>query len=102
MSIPAHSVSRRSGWLLVGIAVVATIIVWPLAAGFYSPTAIGFVHLPGVFLFAALAVGCAVCFFLCPRRPLAPKLISLALTAHALYWALDAGAYYWLHSVYHA
>ncbi|MDB6123217.1 MAG: hypothetical protein JWQ71_2210 [Pedosphaera sp.] len=102
MSTQSHPASRRSGWVFVGVAIVATIIAWPIAAGFYSPTAIGFVHLPGVILFVLLAVSCTVCFLLCPRRPLAPKLVSLLLAIHAAYWALDADAYYWLHSVYHA
>ena len=100
MSTESHTASRRSGWIFVGIGAVATVVVWPIAARFYSPTAIGFVHLPGVILFLLLATGCAVCFLLCPPRPFVPKLISLLLTIHSLYWALDAGAYYWLH--YHA
>ena len=88
--------------MLVGIAAAATIVGWPFAAGFYSPTAVGFVHLPGVIIFGLLAVACCICFLLCPRRPVAPKIISLALTGHALYWALDAASYYWVHSQYHA
>jgi hypothetical protein len=100
MSTESNPASRRSSWIFVGIAVVATVVLFPFAAGFYSPTAIGFVHLPGVILFGLLAASCAVCCLLCSSRPFIPKLITLLLTIHALYWALDAGALYWLH--YHS
>ena len=80
----------------MGVAVLATLVLWPIAARFYSPTALGYVQLPGVLVFVALAIGCVLCFLLCPRRPVALKAIALIVATHALYWALDAIAYYWL------
>src|ERR1051325_6709181 len=94
--------TRMSGWRCVALASVCTVVVLPIAAGFFSPTAIGYVQLPGVVLFLCLAVTCAAFFFVCPRRPLAPKVVSSFLAAHALFWAMYASVYYLLHSVYHA
>jgi hypothetical protein len=102
MSTAPRLVSKVGRWLFASIAGGATAVVWPIAATFYSPTAIGYVQLPGVILFVLLAASCVACFILCPRRPFSPKLITLLLATHALYWALYASAYYWIHSVQNA
>jgi hypothetical protein len=100
MTTQTYPAAQKSGWMLVACALIATVIIWPIAAGFYYPTAIGFVGLPGVILYLLLAVLCATCFVLCPRRQLVPKIITLIFTVDGLYWALDACAYYWLHVLY--
>ena len=93
---------QRSGWAFAAVAALFTIIGWPLAGGLYSPHPIGVMPWMSVALFLAVAVVCAICFLLCPRRPFAPKLLTLVLTVFALFWAVDALAYRCLNYVdYH-
>ena len=94
--------TRSRGIRLVAVGASVTAVGFPFAASAYAPTAVGYVSLSGVMIFVALAVCCLVCFFICPPRPFAPKLITLALAGHALFWVLYSLGYYWLHLVYHA
>ncbi len=76
-------------------------LVWPIAARFCVPWAFTFFQLPGAVLFSMIAINCVICFVLCPRWPLPPKLATLLLMIFALYWALDSAAYYFIYSLYH-
>jgi hypothetical protein len=84
------------------IAIACTVLVFPFAAAFSSPTSIGYIQLPGVLLFVLLACSTLSCFFLCPSRPRVPKVLTLFMSGHALFWVLYSLAYYWLHLRYHA
>ena len=97
-----RAASQAGSWRLVLISVAVTVLVVPFAAAFGSPTAIGYVQLPGVLLFLALACCCVTCFLFCPLRPLIPKLIILLVSTFTLFWACYSVAYYWLHLMYHA
>jgi hypothetical protein len=94
--------SKRRGIRLAALGASVTAIGFPFAAAASVPTAIGYVSLPGVIIFSTMATACLVCFFLCPSRPLVPKLLTLALAGHALFWVLYSLGYYWLHLTYHA
>ncbi len=54
----------------------------------------------GAVAWSALA-GCwsIACFFLCPRRPLAPKLTTCFLTIPAVYLAFYFGSIYYVYGV---
>jgi hypothetical protein len=73
-----------------------------VAAGFYTPTAIGYVQLPGVILFTVVGLICVACFLACPLKPIFFKNATLALMAHSLFWVLFAWCYYSLHVRYGA
>ena|ERR1035437_10325807 len=100
MDTQTQTTFRRKAWRLAGIAGITTIVVWPFAAMFSTPWLFTFVQLPGVVLFALIAITCAGCFIKCPRRPVLPKLVILVLTVFGLYWALWAGAYYWVYYLF--
>jgi hypothetical protein len=90
--------SRR--FLLISLA--ANVIFIPPALPFYSPTAIGYVQLPGILLAVSAAIACGASFFLCPRSPLGPKVVTGVLMIPVLFCALDFIAYYVLHLRWHS
>jgi hypothetical protein len=71
-----------------------------IALPFSTPTAVGYVQLPGVVLGVFVAGVCVVSFCVCPRRPILAKLIALLLCGATLFCAADFVAYYWLHVRY--
>ena len=70
-------------WRFVLISLACIVISVPIAFGSSTPTA-GYVHWRGVVISLLAAACCAVCFFLSPRRPIAPKLVALALPVPSL------------------
>jgi hypothetical protein len=75
---PRGATSKFRPWRFVVISLAAIVISVPIAFGSSTPTA-GYVHWRGVVISLITAFCCAVCFFLSPRRPIAPKLAALAL-----------------------
>ena len=68
MTTDGHSLPPRvRSWFLALFSIVFTAIVFPFAAAFYSPTAIGYVQFPGVLIFAA-SHAVASHAFSCVRR----------------------------------
>lgn len=67
------------------------------ALPFSTPTAVGYVQLPGVIIGVVVACVSVTCFFLCPRHPLIPKIFAGFLCVPAVFCALNFVAYYWLH-----
>jgi len=103
MSSEAQSdLSRTRSWWLVLIAIACTVLVFPFAAAFSSPTAVGYIQFPGVLLFFLMACSTLTCFFLCPARPRFAKALMLIASGHAIFWVLYSLGYYWLHMRYHA
>ena len=92
--------SMRNSVICVVVSFVTLVLGLPIAFPFSTPTAVGFVQLPGVLIGVFVAGVCVVSFFFCPRRPLFAKLVSLLLCVPALFCALDFVAYYWLHVRY--
>jgi hypothetical protein len=74
--VPASSKIRAWRFALISLALI--VISVPIAFASSTPTA-GYVHWRGVVISLITAFGCALSFFLCPRRPIAPKLVALAL-----------------------
>lgn len=72
----------------------------PPALAFSTPTALGYVQLPGVIITFGVACCCVVCFLRCARRPIAPKLTCLGLAILSLLIALDLAKDYYLHITY--
>jgi hypothetical protein len=72
-----------------------------IALPFSTPTAVGYVQLPGIIMGVIVACICVGSFLVCPRRPLVPKLIAFLLCIPALFCALDFAGYYWLHVAHH-
>jgi len=60
-----------------------------LAVGFYTPTAVGYVQLPGIIIASTVTCWSVICFLRCPRRPIALKLIALVLASFAIFCTLD-------------
>jgi len=58
------------------------------AVGFYTPTAVGYVQLPGIIIASTVACWSVICFLSCPRRPITPKLIALALASFGIFCTL--------------
>ena len=98
MKSGSNSATGSRPWAAISIATLTTALGWPIAARFYSPTAIDYVQFPGIVLFALVSTICTACFLYCPRRPLVAKLLVLALATNGFYWALDAVGYYCLHT----
>jgi DMSO reductase anchor subunit len=72
----------------------------PLAGTFSAPTAVGYVELPGLIILLVAALICVACFVLCPRKPLLPKLVALALMVFPIFYALEFLGYDYLHIKY--
>jgi hypothetical protein len=89
--------SMGKSWRCVAVSLLALVLGLPIALPFSTPTAVGYIQLPGVIIGVFVAGVCVVSFFLCPRRPLFTKLIALLLCGVALFCAFDFVAYYWLH-----
>jgi hypothetical protein len=70
------------------------------ALTFSTPTALGYVQLPGVIITFVVACCSVICFLLCPRRPLISKLTCLALATIPLWITFDLMKDYYLHIVY--
>ena len=87
-SSPASSSFKAWRFALISLAAVAVSV--PLAFGSSTPTA-GYVHWRGLAISLITASGCAISFFLCPRRPIAPKLATLALLIFPLLSCLLCG-----------
>lgn len=87
-------------WKFVVISV--GIIVFGLLPGlmFSTPTALGYVQLPGVIIVSLVTCLCVVCFLLCPRRPLVPKLTCLTMVSILVLITLDILKDYYLHIRY--
>jgi hypothetical protein len=95
-SAPTNGSTGKS-WRCVVVSLITLVLGLSIALPFSTPTAVGYVQLPGVIIGVFVAGVCVVSFFLCPRRPLFAKLIALLLCVPALFCALDFVAYYWLH-----
>ena len=87
-------------WGLFAGSLFYIIIATPFAGSFSSPTALGYVQFPGVVIALTVAAVSLICFFLCPRRPLIPKILTLALVALVFYFLVDILGYYYLHEMY--
>ena len=98
-STPAN-LSQWRYWKFVLISLASIVLGLPPAFIFSTPTAVGYVQLPGVIITFIVACGCVACFLLCPRRPLAPKITALALAVLPLLATLQLVADYYLHMRY--
>lgn len=87
-SLPVSS--KFKAWRFPVISLAAIVVSVPLAFGSSTPTA-GDVHSRGVVVSLITTFGCSVSFFLCPRRPIAPKLATLALLMLPLWSCLLCG-----------
>lgn len=80
----------RGPSLYLGIIAVLTVVVTPIAGGFWVPIGpASHVQLPGVLMFVALAGACVTAFIRCPSRPRWGKIAALALSIPSLYLAVD-------------
>ena len=84
------SVPRWRSWRFVAISLACIVVSLPVAFGHSTPTA-GYVHSRGVIVSLVTACCCAVCFFLSPGRPMAPKLVALVLPVLPLFSLLPCG-----------
>lgn len=93
---PGHEGSARPSvntpWWLIAWAAGGTLLFWPVAAGFYTPTAVGYVQFPGVCIFLLLASVSTICFLHCPLRRVWAKVTLLLITTNAAFWAVYSGA----------
>ena len=78
------------------LSITCVLLGIPVAAGFSSPTAIGYVQLPGVIIALVVACCCTACFVWCPLRPLAPKLVAFVLILFPIFCFLQFAAYFYL------
>jgi hypothetical protein len=76
--------SAWRSWRFALISLASIVISVPIAFAASTPTA-GYVHWRGVVISLLTACCGAVCFFLSPRRPIAPKLVALALPVLPLF-----------------
>jgi hypothetical protein len=91
------SITKKTGLRFVGVSAFVFVFGLAVALPFSTPTAVGYVQLPGVIIGVVVACVCVACFFLCPRDSLIPKIVAGMLCVPALFCALDFVAYYWLH-----
>jgi hypothetical protein len=96
--IPSSSTGRS--WKFVLISLASIVLGLPPALMFSTPTALGFVQLPGVIITFGVACCSVLCFLLCSRRPIAPKLTCLVLAILPLWITLDLVKDYYLHITY--
>lgn len=96
-SLPRKKNKTRSSWWLALVSTITSVGGLSIALPFYTPTAIGYVQLPGVIIGLIVAIVCVVCFIRSPRQPIIPKLLMGFLCVPTLSCALDFTAYYWLH-----
>jgi len=94
-------VTASKSWWCVSASLASLLVGLAIALPFSTPTAVGYVQLPGTIIGVVVACICVASFFVFPRHPRLPKLIALALCVPALFCALDFGAYYWLHGAHH-
>ena len=99
-SAPTNVTTRKSWWC-VAVSVFILAVGLTIALPFSTPTAVGYIALPGVITGVIAACVSVGCFFLCPRRPLLPKVLAGVLCVPALFCALDFVFYYWLHVSHH-
>src|SRR5262245_31229302 len=97
----ATVVIARKSWWCVAISVFTLAVGLTIALPFSTPTTVGYIALPGVLIGVVAACVCVTCFFVCPQRPLRPKILAGVLCVPALFCAFDFVAYYWLHVRYH-
>jgi hypothetical protein len=94
-------VTVSKSWWCVGVSLASLLVGLLIALPFSTPTAVGYVQLPGTIIGVVVACICVASFFVCPRHPRLPKLVALTLCVPALFCALDFVAYYWLHVAHH-
>jgi hypothetical protein len=95
------SITKKAGWRFVAVSALVLVLGLAIALPFSTPTAVGYVQLPGVITGVVVACVCVTCFYLCPRHLLIPKIVAGFLCVPALLCALDFVAYYWLHVRHH-
>jgi hypothetical protein len=95
------NIAKKTGWRFVAVSALVLVFGLAIALPFSTPTAVGYVQLPGVLIGVVVACVCVTCFFLCPRHPLIPKIVAGLLCVPALFCALDFVAHYWLHVRHH-
>jgi hypothetical protein len=84
-------------WRFVFISAACIVLGIPIAATFSVPYTFTFVELPGIIIAFVVACICVACFVLCPRRPIAPKIISLVLMLPAIECVIKFVGYYHLY-----
>ena len=88
--IPVQPSGVRKPWRYLALTAGLTILVTPLAGGFWTPIGpASHVQLPGVFMFILLALTCVVIFLRCPSHPIWWKIAALILVLPSLYLAVD-------------
>jgi hypothetical protein len=87
-------------WKFAVISLAGIVVVEPFGLMFSTPTALGYVQLPGVIITILVACCSVVCFMVCPRRAIAAKLVTLLLAVIPLLIMLDLLKDYYLHVRY--
>ncbi len=82
------------------ISLASIVVGLPPALMFSTPSLVGYVQLPGVIITFGVASCCVLCFLLCARRPMAPKVTCLLLAILPLFITLDLAKQYYLHITY--
>ncbi len=101
-SAPPKAISRWHCWRFAATSLAFIVIGLPLAFRFSSRTNLGYIEfqLPGIIITFIIVCCCLACFFLSPRRPLAPKLTAIVLAVLPLLCIVQFLADYYLHSSY--
>jgi lipopolysaccharide export LptBFGC system permease protein LptF len=87
---PRASAKPQKLWIYPVTVVVVTIIAFPIAAGFYTPSGPrARVLLPGVLIAVGTALTSCILFLCCPSRPLRPKLLTLFFAVPSLLFAVN-------------
>jgi hypothetical protein len=94
------NISGWHAWKFAVISLASIVVIEPLGLMFSTPTALGYVQLPGVIITILVASCSIVCFMVCPRRAIAAKLVTLLLTTIPLLITLDLLKDYYLHIRY--
>jgi|SRR6266853_1074052 len=98
-SAPANASGWHS-WKFAVISLAGIVVVEPFGLMFSTPTALGYVQLPGVIITTLVACCSVVCFLVCPRRAIVAKLVTLLLAVIPLLITLDLLKDYYLHVRY--
>jgi len=88
-SLTAQSKPQKL-WIYPLAVVAVTVLGFPIAARFYTPSGPqARVLLPGVIIAVVMALVACILFMRCPRRPLWLKMLTLILSVPSLLFAVN-------------